>query len=276
MKKAFKIIAIIIAVSLILGLLFVTNSFVGNPVSKYLVDRNSDKYIEEQYSDLDLVKEIGFEFKTSRYYVKLKSETIKDLYFSLDYSLTGQLINDLYENNITEGWNVLMRLDKDYRTEVDAIWYALKDNPLFKEIDSFISSGYLMNKVNDDHMSAVFEDRSGGIDGSTLELDKEYDLAQIGAMGGVINIAVRFSDGDESYERGAEALKEIKTICDEANIGFYYINLSIFNEEGNSAYMFKFFPYSEIDSDNLVEKISASISATQRYYDEINAGTGKR
>ncbi|OON95179.1 MAG: hypothetical protein ATN31_11425 [Candidatus Epulonipiscioides saccharophilum] len=274
MKKAVKIITTVIAIFLILGPLEV-NAFVGNPVSRYLVDRNSDIYIEEHYSDLDLVKEIGFEVTKNRYYVKLKSETIKDLYFTLDYSLTGQLINDLYENNITEGWNVIMRLQEDYRNETDIIFEALKDNPLFKETDSFFTSAYLMNKIDDEHMPAVFEDRSGGIDGTTLELDKEYDLEQMGAMGGVIDIAVQFLDGDESYEHGAKVLQEIKTTLDEANIGFYYINLAIFNEEGNYAYRFDFFPYSEIDSDNLIEKINASISTTQKYYDEINARTLK-
>ncbi len=268
MKRIFKTIAIIVALSLTIGILFVTNAFVGNPISKYLVDKNSDEYLEEQYPDLDLVKEIGFDFKSTRYYVQLKSETIEDLYFTLYYSLTGKLDRDLYENNITNGWNVITRLDEDYRTETDIIFEELKNNPLFKDAEHFYTSSHLISKIELEDRLVGAEDVLGGIDGTTLELSKDYDISEIGGIGGVLDINVRFTDGDESYERAAVAMKEIKAAFDDGDIGFYYINFSIINEEGNFTYGFELFPYSEIDSEDLAEKLKIAHESNPTGYDK--------
>ncbi|MFI3215156.1 MAG: hypothetical protein R3Y24_17765 [Eubacteriales bacterium] len=268
MKKITEIIAIVVAVLLILGLLFVANGFVGNPVSKYLVDRNSVRYIEAQYSDLDLVKEIGFDFKSTRYYVKLKSETIEDLHFTLYYGMNGKLGRDLYENNITNGWNVLHRLNEDYRDETDLIFEQLETNPLFKETDSFYTSAYLMSSIEIEDRLVGFEDVSGGIDGTTLELDKDYDIAQMGAIGGLIDIDLRFTDGDESFEKGAEVIRELKRIFDEAGIGFYYISFGMINAEGNLAYRVDYLPYSQIDDENLADILKTMDETNPIDYDK--------
>ena len=252
MKKITKIVAIIIAFLLIAGLLFVTNAFVGNPISKYLVDKNSDLYIEKQYDDLNLVKEIRYDFKSTRYYVSLKSETIDDLHFTLYYSLTGQLERDLYENNITNGWNVLTRLDEAYRNETDIIFEQLKSIALFKNSEHLYTSAHLYSKEN---IAEQFGNKNGGIDATSLELDKNYDIAAMGTNGGIIDFSVRFNDHDESFERCAMALKEIKTCFDEANMGFCFINIGIINEEGNFAYGIDLISSDQIDDVNLLEII---------------------
>lgn len=261
MKKIIKIISVIVAIILLIGMIFFADAFVGNPISKYLVDKNSNKYIEENYAELDLDKEIGYSFKTTNYFVYLKSKTIKDLYFTLSYNKLGKLKYDGYENRIVKGWNIITRLDEDYREKTDKTFDKLKNTPLFATNKSINTFSYLFSKGD-------IPGIDGGIDGSSLELDKEYDVKEIGKIGGIIKVYVSFSDGDESYERGAEALKIIKKVFDEDKLGFCYINFAIYNKEGNYAYIIDYFPYSEIDSENLAEKVKIAHETNPNYHDK--------
>ncbi len=268
MKKTAKIIAVIVAIALILGLLFVANAFVGNPISKFLVKRNSDNYLEQNYSELNLQSEIGFSFKTNSYFVRVYSDTVEDLHFTLYYSMTGKLGRDTYENNITNGWNVLTRINEDYRHETDLLFEQLKNNPIFLNSPSFFGSGYLMSTTESEDREVGSEDNGGGIDGTTLELGKNYDSKQLGKIGGVLDVSVRFADGDESYERGAKALKEIKSLFDQAEVGFRYIHFGVFNEEGNFAYGVDFLQYNELDSEDLAEKLQLAHETNPLPYDK--------
>ncbi len=255
MKKTIKIITIIVLIILILGVLFFINAFVGNPISKMIISKNSGKYIEENYAELELKSEVGYSFKTTNYFVRVYSEDIEDLHFTLYYDMFGNLTRDLYENNITNGWNVLERLNEDYRLESNLIFDELKNSTLFLNSDNFFSSAFLMSKIEAEERIVGFENNGGGIDGTKLELDKEYNVKELAKIGGVIDIDVSFSDGDVSYEQGAKALREIRATFDEAGIGFYYINFGVFDEEGNYAYRIDYFPYNEIYSEELIEKI---------------------
>ena len=77
MKKTIKIISISIAVILLSGLLFFANAFVGNPVSKFLVNKSADRHIAEQYGDLDLVRgETTFNFKDGNYFIKDRKSVV--------------------------------------------------------------------------------------------------------------------------------------------------------------------------------------------------------
>jgi hypothetical protein len=51
---ALRIVAGIIAFALIGGILFVTNAFVGNPVSAKIAGNAVRKYVEDKYNFLDL------------------------------------------------------------------------------------------------------------------------------------------------------------------------------------------------------------------------------
>ncbi len=268
MKKTIKIIANSVAIILVSGILFFANAFVGNPISKMLVKHNSEQYISENYGELNLKKEIGYSFKDGRYYVKLSSDEIKDLHFTLYYNKMGKLVRDLYENNITEGWNVLDRINEEYRNDTDITFEKLKNSPLFSTCDPFHTSVYLASKIEINDRISEIGYANGGIDGRTLELDKEYDIKKLGAMGGTIDVSVSFKDGNESYERGAEALREIKKVFDEENMGFYYIHFAIYNTEGNYAYRIDFFPYSQIDSVDLADKIKIAHETNPNKYDK--------
>ncbi len=266
MKKTLKILSIVVACILILGLLYIANGFLGNPVSKFIVNKKANEYINNTYPDLSLNKEIFYSFKDSNYYVTLSSEESKDLVFVLSYSMSGKLNYDTYESNITNGYNVMERITGDYREEAEALFETLEENPLFARGEYFHASAYLITKEDIENRLEEFSDTGGGIDGKGLELDKEYDTKVMGKQAGVIDISLNLSSGNTDYESGAEAVKEIKKAFDEAGIGFYYISFGVYNEEGNYAYRVDYFPYEEIDKSDLAKKLKEANNADKKEY----------
>lgn len=258
MKKSIQIVSIVVVIALFLGILFFINSFLGNPISRSLVNKSAEKYVEEQYGHLDLVREdAGYNLKNGNYFVILYSETIEDLHFSLYYSQLGNLQRDLYENNIDDGWNVMTRISEEYRIQAELVLETLKNTDIFRNGEHFFGSAWLQS--ND--FPEIYKDKSFGIDTTKLELDKIYDVGELGKQSGLIDVAVSFADLDTSYERGAAALIEIKETLDKENIGFYYINFAVFNTDGNYAYYIENFHYEDIYTEGLAERI-------QKTYDE--------
>ncbi|MFI3200551.1 MAG: hypothetical protein R3Y54_03355 [Eubacteriales bacterium] len=81
MKKYLKIGAILLAFVIIGLVLYFANAVVGNPVSKYLVNKNAKVYIEETYSDLDLIVEDAFyDFKRVHTYVISVKREVKRVF----------------------------------------------------------------------------------------------------------------------------------------------------------------------------------------------------
>ena len=67
-KKILKIAALIIAVALIIGIGVVANALNGNPISKMLVRKAADAYLEEHYPNTDYyIETLGFSFKFTGY-----------------------------------------------------------------------------------------------------------------------------------------------------------------------------------------------------------------
>ena len=269
MKKTIKIIAIIVAVALLLGILFFANAFVGNPISKMLVSISSDKYIKEEYGELNLViEDPTFNFKDGNYFIRIHSEDIEDLHFTLYYSMFGKLQIDLYENNITDGLNVLNRVSDDYRNQVEPVLDTLENDALFYGGEHFFASAWLKSKIQVNDLPELYKDFDGGIDSTKLQLDKLYDIEKLGKQGGWIDVSVSFADLDTSYERGAEALLQIKETLDSEGIGFYYIGFGVFNSEGNYAYHIENFTYKDIYKEGLEDRIEKAYKSSTVSYDK--------
>ena len=63
-KKVLKIIALVVAMALIVGVCIFANSLVGNPISKWVANNTAEKHLEEKYGEKDFVIErVNFSFK---------------------------------------------------------------------------------------------------------------------------------------------------------------------------------------------------------------------
>ena len=120
-KKVLKVLALVLAIILIIGVGLFANALVGNPVSKFLATKGAEEHLAKNYSDKDfVVEEVNYDFKTGGYYARITSPTSIDSHFSLSFDWLGKLELDCYDD-VTSGWNTAMRLEDDYRNAVKAV-----------------------------------------------------------------------------------------------------------------------------------------------------------
>lgn len=100
----------IVLIVFALFVLFVANTLVGNPVSKFLADRAADKVIAQKYSHLDLSREkVIYNLKDGDYIVFLEDKNSVDSQFTLHFDSFGRLMWDSYDDRI---FNTMMRFDR--------------------------------------------------------------------------------------------------------------------------------------------------------------------
>ena len=113
-KLTLRILAAILAFTLIGGIFYVTNSIMGNPISRILADKTIREYVEQNYSFLDLeVEKPIYNFKTGSYMARAKSKTSIDTHFAI-YAKNGKVTNDHYEINVLGMFNTRERLAQEY------------------------------------------------------------------------------------------------------------------------------------------------------------------
>lgn len=113
-KVTLKIIIASVILMLIGGMLFIANSFFGNPVSAMMADRAIRQYVDENYSFLDLeVEKARYNFKTGSYMARAKSKTSIDTRFAIYYR-KGKVYRDDYESYVLSKFNTLKRLSEEY------------------------------------------------------------------------------------------------------------------------------------------------------------------
>lgn len=264
MKKTLKIIAIVVAVLLIIGLLFVANAFVGNPISKMIVTNNAKEYIEETYPDTDYyVDSVNYNFKTTKYNANVKSPSSKDTSFTLSYSMLGNAGYDSFSSRVSDGFNTWDRINNEYRTITAEIIGNLpyESDVNYGEIQILEKGNSMINF---------------GLDMSTLELDKVYDIDELGSKYGKITLYVYVDE--VTAEKASEVLLEVKKQFDKEKLSFYAIDLvlrlprnkELKDWQDTETIHIDSFLYSDIVDDNLLEKVNASIIATESYYDEMD------
>ncbi|WMM26421.1 hypothetical protein RBU61_07050 [Tissierella sp. MB52-C2] len=113
-NKILKILAGLIAILLIGGILFITNAFVGNPISARIADKAIKQYVKENYSflDLELEKPI-YSFKDGSYVVNARSKSSIDTKFGIHYR-NGSIGYDSYEMRVLGMFNTIDRLSNEY------------------------------------------------------------------------------------------------------------------------------------------------------------------
>ena len=112
-KKVLKIIALVIAIALIVGIAWVANGLNGNPISKMLAEKAADAYIKEQFPNTDYyIENVGFSFKFTGYYAHVRSETSMDTQFTLDIDMLGNVYFDTYES-VTGGFVTARRVEQE-------------------------------------------------------------------------------------------------------------------------------------------------------------------
>src|SRR5699024_3807083 len=102
--------------------LWISNSFVGNPISKMIAKTAAENYITEQYADQDFViNDVFYNFKDGYYHADVTSPSSIDTHFSI-YISGSKVSDDSYENDVLSGRNTYERIDREYRDMVDVVF----------------------------------------------------------------------------------------------------------------------------------------------------------
>ncbi len=268
-KKIIKITAIILSAALILTALIFANAFFGNPVSKLIATNTAEKHIAEVYPDTDYyIDDVRFNFKTGDYHAFIKSPTSVDTEFSLYITMTGELRLDTYDD-VLDGFNTARRLDDEYRALAEEIFSG----------ESFPYTCYISYGTLEIHPGEYID--SGyddipvyAINQNELELDKEYDIRELGRKAGRIVVYV---DSDTvTVEKTAEVMLGIKEIFDSAELPFAAMDIVLQYPKAEDStrpdgeVRLESFPYDEIEEKGLVEKVKAADKQLKEYYEKLD------
>lgn len=267
MKKTLKIVVLVMAITIIIGIACVANALIGNPISKALVRSTAQKHLALTYPNTDYyIEDIGYNFKDTNYYVHVISPSSADCYFSLYIAQNGQLIHDNYEDQVLGKQNTVRRLYQEYRLMVDAV---LEDATF-----PFVSDIGFGDLLFGDDVDA-FGNPTFTIDQAGLELDKEYDVAQLATSAGRLILYVQ--DETVSLERAAQVMLEVKNLMDAQDVPFYAIDFVLQypkteadTAQGESVYALNFL-YTDIYEDGMVARVGEANEKAVAYFAALDA-----
>ena len=205
-----------IFLGMVLALLFVAaawfaNAFLGNPVSWILARTGVKRYVEQTYAHLDLQTErFGYDFKTGGYFAYLASESSGDTAFYIRTDMLGRIRQDSFDTWVVRKFNTELRIREEYRSMAAAV-FASADFPYALDIAygdiAFAGDGEWGESEFDFALSREI-----------LELDKTYDIKELGSQAGVL--CIHAMDEQVSAQRAAEIMLQIRRIFDDAGVPF--------------------------------------------------------
>ena len=269
-----KWLCIIFIVAILALVLYFAFAFLGNPVSWTVARINATRYLEEYFGDSHFrINKVGYNFKTGGYYAYIDSPVSQDSYFTIYFDGWGRYRYDSYED-ITNKNTTFSRIDRQY-------WDLVRENAADRNSRFDISiyfgelriAGVIEIYTYTDENGNTREytlDKNYGFDRSQLELDKEYDIQQIGRDCG--RICMYIHDPEVTVERAAELLLEVKAYLDEKQVPFHAIDFNLCeprNEEGQNVgkqlNLYDFL-YSDIYEEGLIDRVQAHWEIAQEHH----------
>lgn len=270
-KRVLKIVALIAAITLIVGVCYFANALNGNPISEMLAEKSSKNYLEEHFANTDYyIEKLGYSFKFGNYYAHVRSDSSIDTQFTLYIDMLGNVYFDTYED-VLAGAITARRVEQEYRDLTDQIF----ESPNFPYPDGICYGTLELNpqEALDDPNVTGIPDYS--LVHQDLILDKTYDPRELGAQAGHLIVYV---DSDTiTFEEAARIMLYIRNEFDKANIPFVAIDFMLqypLPEEGprpDEYVWVENFLYEDIYADGLTERIAEADAALRAYYAEQDA-----
>lgn len=247
MLLAKKITLILVLIALLIALL---NFFIGNPLSKYHVRNVAEEYLHETYQDKDFhIEGITFDSKTRNYIVQIISPSSIDSHFSVGISPRGNVLYDLYSNNVLSKYNTISRIQDEYRDLAVPVLKSLNLKYTIPVITATIPFSFADEKTE-------YDTSVNAIPINEIQVDGLYNIRDLGNQAGLLDVII--TESNVSPEQIAEILTAIKSTMDQAQIPFHAVNLYLTNSTAStdtSTIIFEAIPYEEITETGLVERI---------------------
>lgn len=262
MKNHFKKI-LFIFIGLIVGItVFFMLSFIGNPISEIIATRSAKSYVAKKFPNEELVVEKSFyNFKDGYYNSRVRKENSEDFHFIVAMDYKGKVLYDDYESGVLSGFNTWRRLDEEYRKLGDTVL----------ESDNFPYESDISYAI----LNMYEKDEPYGIKSSELELDKKYNINDLGQKYG--KIVIYLYDEDVSVKKASEMMIEVKKLLDEGGVPFRTMdfNLSLPKEEDKpkdweKSLAVENFLYEEIYEEGLEDRIEKANKELKAYYEILD------
>ncbi|MDE7230318.1 MAG: hypothetical protein K2N56_07545 [Oscillospiraceae bacterium] len=255
-RKPLRVIAAVVAFAMIAVLLEFANELLGNPVSYLIAKNNAKKYVEEKYPGAGYVIEsVDYSFKFKDYFARAAKPGSEDCYFTVFYNMFGEFRGDNFTVLVENGGNVERRLETGYRQLADSVLES-SANPYRTE--RAIQFGELIFESDPEKP----ESYDFGLSRDILVPDGQYDLAELGAEGGLIvfNVDVQ---GEATPEKAAEVLLKVREIMERGGVPFFAIDLALKSPSGN--YYLENFHRADIYEDGLAERVRQKGMTTEEF-----------
>ena len=247
------------------------DSFLGNPISYAAVSIHAERYLEEEYPDLELIAgEPRFDWYSGGHY-ELKVDCIgsNDICFKLLYDRLGRLSWDGYDVYVASGSNTLNRLETNVQILV------LDNQRYFAEKLGCNVSASLSSKwpsIYDGVIDYPFwpENR---IDPAELEIDIECDAWVLAEQYGEVEFSVEKEEA--TVEELEFLLRQLHEILTEDGIRIATVNAEVYDREGNRVKIAGF-PYENIEKENLPDLIRQAAQAWEQFEKEYEAALAGR
>ena len=138
-RKVWKTLALVVALALTAGLVWMGEGLVGNPICKHLAETAAQERLETVYAGTDFqIDRVGYSFKDSGYYAHVKSPTSMDSDFTIAFDHWGRFRWDSYEDRVLTRENVARRIEQEYFDLAKTV---------FAQLDSYDREGIQHGKL---------------------------------------------------------------------------------------------------------------------------------
>lgn len=227
----------------------------GNPISQFIIGRQAEDYIRQQYPGNDfIISEPQYSMKSLGYTVRVESQASRDTYFVLNYGYFGGDCWDGYEDFVLSGTNTFHRICED----VGALL-----GPVVQEFE-IASIG-----LNSDWPSIYDEfgypfEAPEELKIGELEIDGNYDPLKLSAQYGHVEIHREVSK--VSAEEIADILTQVYEELCAQGIAVRTLDVTIYSQE--SAMTVAGFLFQDIPSEDLVDKVQQQADAYAQFSKE--------
>lgn len=222
MKRFFKGLLILIMLLSILPALVFGWLLAEDHIFPKVAAYNARSYLDDRFPGNDFVIERSYyDFKSDSIGVGVQSASSRDTHFQLWYNATGtQLEYDTF-SIVEERRTTLSRLRDEYEVLVRAALTA--DVPELNWVMCDLIEYY--EEDYSEHFNPT------GIRTETLQLDGEYDPAEIGRRYGEIDLSFDVSAEELTLQTAAEYLLEADRLLQKFGLPYRYIGIDLYYYE---------------------------------------------
>lgn len=234
-SKPLKIVAVTIGLVALGSIAFVSNVFLGNPISAYLAENAIKDYVATTYPDLDLkISKAHYNFKSTDYMAYAQSKSSPDTHFSIYYE-KGEITQDHFQDYVAGKFNTLLRLEEECTKEII---------PLLEKIQGLDAQASLVQ---------ISKDTFKNTPNDLIILDMPYEKSLPLEM----TLYLQSKDALPSLKNATKMLTETHQVLQEAGYDFFWYDL-VLSGDGELLEILNV-TASDIESNILEERLLAAI-----------------